>query len=271
MDDVMLPGFRFHPTDEELVGFYLKKKIQQRVLPIELIKQVDIYKYDPWDLPNLAPMGEKEWGRAAKGTKTDWMMHEFRLPSLSQSQLSPSKGILDKSLPPNDAWAICRIFKKTSPMAQRALISHSWVSEQKTDLCINDSRLASSSDSFSPHDVTPSCLPPMNQTVLKQSPFSIPHTGFPNGFMFSTMDDISGPTNKSTLSDEAPVLFNLDMTNTCENIGFGEQQFSDFGDHEEGLRLTGGFPFSLPSTVADDWNHDTPWDSDSPTYSTTRC
>lgn len=49
--EVMLPGFRFHPTDEELVGFYLKKKIQHRVLPIELIKQVDIYKYDPWDLP----------------------------------------------------------------------------------------------------------------------------------------------------------------------------------------------------------------------------
>ena len=52
MDDVLLPGFRFHPTDEELVGFYLKWKIQQRSLPIELIKQVDIYKYDPWDLPS---------------------------------------------------------------------------------------------------------------------------------------------------------------------------------------------------------------------------
>lgn len=52
LDEVMLPGFRFHPTDEELVGFYLKRKIQQRSLPIELIKQVDIYKYDPWDLPS---------------------------------------------------------------------------------------------------------------------------------------------------------------------------------------------------------------------------
>lgn len=52
IDDVMLPGFRFHPTDEELVGFYLRRKIQQRLLPIELIKQVDIYKYDPWDLPS---------------------------------------------------------------------------------------------------------------------------------------------------------------------------------------------------------------------------
>lgn len=52
MDDVMLPGFRFHPTDEELVGFYLKRKIQHKSIPIEIIKQVDIYKYDPWDLPS---------------------------------------------------------------------------------------------------------------------------------------------------------------------------------------------------------------------------
>lgn len=52
VDDVM-PGFRFHPTDEELVDFYLKRKIQQKSLPIELIKQVDIYKYDPWDLPSM--------------------------------------------------------------------------------------------------------------------------------------------------------------------------------------------------------------------------
>lgn len=52
VDDVMLPGFRFHPTDEELVGFYLKRKIQHRPLSIELIRQLDIYKYDPWDLPS---------------------------------------------------------------------------------------------------------------------------------------------------------------------------------------------------------------------------
>lgn len=52
IDDVMLPGFRFHPTDEELVGFYLRRKIQQKTLPIELIRQVDIYKFDPWDLPS---------------------------------------------------------------------------------------------------------------------------------------------------------------------------------------------------------------------------
>lgn len=47
-----LPGFRFHPTDEELVGFYLRRKVDKKSFSIELIKQVDIYKFDPWDLPS---------------------------------------------------------------------------------------------------------------------------------------------------------------------------------------------------------------------------
>ena len=51
-DEIIMPGFRFHPTDEELVSFYLKKKIQQKPISIELIKQLDIYKFDPWDLPS---------------------------------------------------------------------------------------------------------------------------------------------------------------------------------------------------------------------------
>lgn len=52
MEDVLLPGFRFHPTDEELVSFYLKRKVEHRPLSIKLITQLDIYKYDPWDLPS---------------------------------------------------------------------------------------------------------------------------------------------------------------------------------------------------------------------------
>lgn len=51
-EEVQLPGFRFHPTDEELVGFYLRRMVDKKPLKIELIKQVDIYKYDPWDLPS---------------------------------------------------------------------------------------------------------------------------------------------------------------------------------------------------------------------------
>lgn len=52
-EDFPLPGFRFHPTDEELLGFYLRRKVDKKPIKIELIKQLDIYKYDPSDLPSM--------------------------------------------------------------------------------------------------------------------------------------------------------------------------------------------------------------------------
>ncbi|KAK7401653.1 hypothetical protein VNO78_13299 [Psophocarpus tetragonolobus] len=167
-DDVPLPGFRFHPTDEELVSFYLRRKLDKKPISIDLIKQIDIYKYDPWDLPKTsATEGEKEgyffcrrgrkyrnsirpnrvtgsgfWkatgidkpvyshggegndciglkktlvyyrGSAGKGIKTDWMMHEFRLPSNTDTTNLPnSKNYVDI---PQEAeiWTLCRIFKR---------------------------------------------------------------------------------------------------------------------------------------------------------------
>ncbi|KAK7290607.1 hypothetical protein RIF29_05152 [Crotalaria pallida] len=55
------PGFRFHPTDEELVHHYLMKKVASIPLPVSIIAEVDIYKLDPWELPGKAAFGEKEW------------------------------------------------------------------------------------------------------------------------------------------------------------------------------------------------------------------
>ncbi|KAI3497599.1 hypothetical protein L1887_33006 [Cichorium endivia] len=45
------PGFRFHPTDEELVVQYLKRKVHSCPLPASIIPEVDVNKSDPWDLP----------------------------------------------------------------------------------------------------------------------------------------------------------------------------------------------------------------------------
>ncbi|CAA7394694.1 unnamed protein product [Spirodela intermedia] len=55
------PGFRFHPTDEELVVHYLKKKAASAPLPVAIIAEVDLYKFDPWELPEKATFGEQEW------------------------------------------------------------------------------------------------------------------------------------------------------------------------------------------------------------------
>ena len=45
------PGFRFHPTDVELVMYYLKRKVMGKKIPFEAISELNIYKFSPWDLP----------------------------------------------------------------------------------------------------------------------------------------------------------------------------------------------------------------------------
>ncbi|KAL3528404.1 hypothetical protein ACH5RR_007726 [Cinchona calisaya] len=55
------PGFRFHPTDEELITHYLSKKVVDNNFSAIAIGEVDMNKIEPWDLPWKAKMGEKEW------------------------------------------------------------------------------------------------------------------------------------------------------------------------------------------------------------------
>ncbi|OIT05595.1 PREDICTED: NAC transcription factor 29 [Nicotiana attenuata] len=55
------PGFRFHPTDEELIMYYLRNQATSRRCPVSIIPEVDVYKFDPWELPEKAEFGEREW------------------------------------------------------------------------------------------------------------------------------------------------------------------------------------------------------------------
>ncbi|XP_062231426.1 NAC domain-containing protein 82-like [Phragmites australis] len=57
------PGFRFHPTDVELVSYYLKRKIMGKKLLVEAISEVELYKFAPWDLPDKSCLRSKdlEW------------------------------------------------------------------------------------------------------------------------------------------------------------------------------------------------------------------
>ncbi|XP_061366339.1 NAC domain-containing protein 2-like [Gastrolobium bilobum] len=55
------PGFRFHPTDEELIVYYLCNQATSKPCPASIIPEVDIYKFDPWELPDKTDFGENEW------------------------------------------------------------------------------------------------------------------------------------------------------------------------------------------------------------------
>ncbi|PQP95553.1 NAC domain-containing protein 82-like [Prunus yedoensis var. nudiflora] len=57
------PGFRFSPTDVELVRYYLKRKVMGKRLHFNFIAEVDIHKYAPWDLPEKSgwQSGDLKW------------------------------------------------------------------------------------------------------------------------------------------------------------------------------------------------------------------
>ncbi|XP_048539767.1 NAC domain-containing protein 48-like [Triticum urartu] len=149
------PGFRFHPTDEELVMHYLCRRCAGLPISVPIIAEVDLYKFDPWQLPRMALYGEKEWyffsprdrkypngsrpnrsagtgywkatgadkpvgtpkplaikkalvfyaGKAPKGDKTNWIMHEYRLADVDRSARKKNSLRLDD-------WVLCRIYNK---------------------------------------------------------------------------------------------------------------------------------------------------------------
>ncbi|KAL5707730.1 hypothetical protein ACHQM5_018594 [Ranunculus cassubicifolius] len=148
------PGFRFHPTDEELITYYLSHKVSDFRFVSRAIADVDLNKWEPWDLPDKASIvGQKEmyffslrdrkyptglrtnratnagyWkttgkdkeiyqsgtliglkktlvfymGRAPKGEKSNWVMHEYRL-----HHNYPYK-------PAKEEWVVCRVFQKST-------------------------------------------------------------------------------------------------------------------------------------------------------------
>lgn len=46
------PGFRFHPTDEEIITHYLTEKVMNPSFAACAIAEVDLNKSEPWDLPS---------------------------------------------------------------------------------------------------------------------------------------------------------------------------------------------------------------------------
>ncbi|KAM7460911.1 hypothetical protein LguiA_029032 [Lonicera macranthoides] len=52
------PGFRFHPTEEELLQYYLRKKVCFEEIDLDFIKDVDLNKLEPWDIQGSTPQND---------------------------------------------------------------------------------------------------------------------------------------------------------------------------------------------------------------------
>ncbi|XVE69560.1 hypothetical protein DITRI_Ditri10aG0001300 [Diplodiscus trichospermus] len=192
-DQGLPPGFRFHPTDEELITFYLASKVFNGSFCGVEIAEVDLNRCEPWELPDVAKMGKREWyffslrdrkyptglrtnratgagywkatgkdrevcsassgallgmkktlvfykGRAPRGEKTKWVMHEYRLD-----------GDFSYRHTCKEEWVICRIFHKTS--------------DKKNGLAQGQSYILQVSSS------TATCLPPLLETLTPPTNF----------------------------------------------------------------------------------------------------
>ncbi|EYU22848.1 hypothetical protein ABFS82_03G110300 [Erythranthe guttata] len=60
MESCVPPGFRFHPTEEELVGYYLKRKIDSQKIDLDVITDIDLYRMEPWDIEGRCKLGYEE-------------------------------------------------------------------------------------------------------------------------------------------------------------------------------------------------------------------
>ncbi|KAF8060445.1 hypothetical protein N665_1215s0016 [Sinapis alba] len=58
------PGFRFHPTEEELLQYYLRKKVNSIEIDLDVIRDVDLNKLEPWDIQEKCKIGttpQNDW------------------------------------------------------------------------------------------------------------------------------------------------------------------------------------------------------------------
>ncbi|WOL10539.1 hypothetical protein Cni_G19298 [Canna indica] len=46
------PGFRFHPTEKEIITRYLFPKVINNSFIARAVGEVDLNKFEPWDLPS---------------------------------------------------------------------------------------------------------------------------------------------------------------------------------------------------------------------------
>ncbi|CDY70627.1 BnaAnng34420D, partial [Brassica napus] len=149
----LAPGFRFHPTDEELVRYYLKRKICNKPFKFDAISVTHVYKSEPWDLPSQSKLKSRdlEWyffsvldNKYSNGSKTNratemgyWkttgkdreirngsrvvgmkktlVYHKGRAPRGERSNwvMHEYRLVDDDIVKAGDAYVLCKIFQKS--------------------------------------------------------------------------------------------------------------------------------------------------------------
>ncbi|XP_020574015.1 NAC domain-containing protein 21/22-like [Phalaenopsis equestris] len=151
VESTLPPGFRFHPSDEELICHYLHKKVVNEKVSEGTLVEVDLHALEPWELPEMAKLSPNEWyffsfrdrkyatgsrtNRATrsgywKATGKDRTVHNHRTHStvgmrktlvfyhgrapngLKTNWVMHEFRLETPHSPPKEDWVLCRVFHK---------------------------------------------------------------------------------------------------------------------------------------------------------------
>lgn len=272
-------GFRFHPNDDEIITFYLLKKVLNSNFSAIAIGEADLNRCEPWDLPMKAKMGEKDWyffcqrdrkyptgtrtnratesgywkatgkdkeiykgksnqlvgmkktlvfykGRAPRGEKTNWVMHEFRLDGTLATCNLPRDA--------KDDWVVSKVFIKNN------------IEVKKTTSFSNLLRVNSIGDDLLDFSSLPPLVdPPFSNNTIDDHDFKgiNPSPSSSNGYCFpsylmnneTNLTNFNGPLmQRSTFSSHQPQT-QIQIPNTPLN----ENMLSNYSYMNQGNNSNG--------------------------------
>ncbi|XP_075649460.1 NAC domain-containing protein 21/22-like [Castanea sativa] len=150
------PGFRFYPSDEELVCHYLYKKITNEEVLKGTLMEIDLHTCEPWQLPEVAKLNATEWyffsfrdrkyatgfrtnrattsgywkatgkdrtvldpmSREIVGMRKTLVFYRNRAPNgIKTGWIMHEFRLETPHMPPKEDWVLCRVFHKSKGMA----------------------------------------------------------------------------------------------------------------------------------------------------------
>ncbi|XP_022879040.1 protein CUP-SHAPED COTYLEDON 3-like [Olea europaea var. sylvestris] len=149
--ETLPPGFRFYPSDEELVCHYLYKKIANEQVLKGTLVEIDLHTCEPWQLPEVAKLNSSEWyffsfrdrkyatgyrtnrattsgywkatgkdravldprSRATVGMRKTLVFYKNRAPNgIKTGWIMHEFRLENPHVPPKEDWVLCRVFHK---------------------------------------------------------------------------------------------------------------------------------------------------------------
>ncbi|XP_008785238.1 NAC domain-containing protein 21/22-like [Phoenix dactylifera] len=158
IESTLPPGFRFYPSDEELICHYLYKKVTNERISEGTLVEVDLHTHEPWELPDVAKLSANEWyffsfrdrkyatgSRTNRATKTGYWKATGKDRTIHEPSTRATVG-MRKTLvfyqgrapngvktgwvmhefrletpksPPKEDWVLCRVLHKSKGETQQ--------------------------------------------------------------------------------------------------------------------------------------------------------